>query len=124
MKRLNSIFEKSLVLVPPVFAQETQTITFGGWQGLEDIRLAGIVAAVIQFALIAAAIIAFFFLIFGGIKWITSGGDKEATAGAQSMITAAVIGLAIVFAVWAVMALIETFFGISILGGVTIPTIS
>jgi len=67
-------------------------------------------------------LVAFGFLIFGGIKWISSGGDKEQTAKAQSTITAALIGLVIVFAAWAIIKLIETFFGISILT-LTIPSV-
>jgi len=54
-------------------------------------------------------------LIIGGIKWVTSGGDKEKTAGAQQTLTAALVGLVIVFASWAIIKLIETFFGIEIL---------
>jgi len=89
---------------------------------LGDITIPAIVSALIKFTLVIAALIAFAFLIFGGIKWITSGGDKEATAKAQSTITAALIGLVIVFAAWAIIKLIEVFFGVSILT-LTIPSV-
>ncbi|KKR66643.1 MAG: hypothetical protein UU09_C0049G0001, partial [Microgenomates group bacterium GW2011_GWA2_40_6] len=41
---------------------------------------------------------------------------------ARNQITNALVGLAIVFAAFAIMKLIEIVFGISLLGGITIPT--
>jgi len=89
---------------------------------LGEITIPAIVSALIKFTLVIAAFVAFIFLIVGGIKWITSGGDKEQTAKAQSTITAALIGLVIVFAAWAIIRLIEVFFGVSILT-LTIPSV-
>jgi len=106
-----------------VFAAEQINLKPGGEFGkLGEITIPAIVSALIKFALVIAALVAFAFLIFGGIKWITSGGDKEATAKAQSTITAALIGLVIVFAAWAIIRLIEVFFGVSILT-LTIPSV-
>jgi len=67
--------------------------------------------------LVAAAIAALFYLIMGGIQWITSGGDKAGTQAAREKITAAFIGLAIVATAWAVFLIIQWFFGFRILGG-------
>lgn len=90
---------------------------------LGDITVMGIVSAAIKFALIIAALIAFIFLVIGGIRWITSGGDKEGTAKAQSTITAALVGLVIVFAAWAIMRLLAVFFGIEIFEGLDVPVV-
>ncbi len=77
------------------------------------------IEALIQFAIIAllavAGVIFFFMLILGGIKWIMSGGDKTSTEGARSQITAALIGLIIVFSAWAILNLVNQIFGINIL---------
>ena len=89
---------------------------------LTDITFGGIVSGVITLAFILAAIIAFAFLVFGGITWITSGGDKAKTESARNMITAALVGLLIVFAAWAILSLIQIFFGVSIFN-FTLPTI-
>ena len=106
-----------------VLAAEQINLKPGGeFERLGNITIPAIVSALIKFALVIAALVAFVFLILGGIKWITSGGDKEATAKAQGRITAALIGLVIVFAAWAIIRLIETFFGVSILT-LTIPSI-
>jgi hypothetical protein len=67
--------------------------------------------------LVAAGIAAFFYLLLGGIQWITSGGDKAGTEAAREKITAALIGLAIVVTAWAIFLIIQRFFGLNILGG-------
>ncbi len=72
--------------------------------------------------LMAAAIAFSFLLIIGGIQWILSGGDKGGTEAARGRITSALIGLIIVFAAWAIIKVVETFLGITIISGpVTIP---
>jgi hypothetical protein len=67
------------------------------------------------------ALVFFFILILGGLKWITSGGDEKAVGAARAQITNALIGLAIIFAAWAIINLIGTIFGVNILK-LTIPT--
>jgi len=110
-------------MITPVFAQEEISILPGGqFARLGQITIPSMVSAGIRVALVVAALISFVFLIIGGVKWIVSGGDKEGTAKAQSTITSALIGLLIVFAAWAIIKLIETFFGIEILT-LTIPRI-
>lgn len=90
---------------------------------LGSLTLPNIVSGLIKGALVVAAIVFFFILVIGGIKWIASGGDKAATEGARNQITAALIGLVIVFAAWAVVALINTFFGVNIFS-LSLPTAS
>lgn len=63
----------------------------------------------LQFVLALAALLVFFYLIWGGIEWITSGGDKGKTEKARDKITAAVIGLIVLAASWAILMLILTF---------------
>lgn len=104
--------KKDIELIPPT-----------GLDKLEFISLPGIVSTLVKLILVLAALIAFIFLVIGGIKWITSGGDKEKTAVAQSTLTAALIGLVIVFGAWAIIRLIEAFFGVEILTSLTIPTV-
>ena len=84
-----------------------------------------VLQAVIRFILILAFVLAFVFLLIGGLRWITAGGDDKAVAGARGMITAALIGLVVVLVAYALIVLVETFFGVSIItGGVTIPTLN
>ena len=81
---------------------------------LADLTIPTIVSGFIRLTLVVAAIVFFFILVIGGIKWIASGGDKAQTEGARNQITAALVGLVIVFAAWAILALIHTFFGVDI----------
>jgi hypothetical protein len=61
-------------------------------------------------------VLAFFFmLLMGALQWITSGGDKTSLEGARGRITSALIGLVILFCVFAIVKLIEGFFHIDIL---------
>ena len=83
-----------------------------------------VIRAIIRFILIVAFVLAFIFLLIGGIRWITAGGDEKGVAGARGMITSALIGLVIVLVAYAIIRLVETFFGFDIItGGVTVPTI-
>jgi hypothetical protein len=82
-----------------------------------------LISAVVGTLLIVAALITFVYLILGGIQWITSGGDKAAMEGARNKITHAIVGLVIVGSAWAIMALVQNFLGISIIGsgGINLP---
>ena len=77
------------------------------------------IGALLSFAvsaiLVIAGVIFFFMLIFGGIRWIVSGGDKAGTEAARSQITAALVGLIIVFSAWAIATLLYSVFGVNIL---------
>ncbi len=88
-------------------------------------NIVSVIRAIIRFILVVAFVLAFVMLLIGGIRWITAGGDEKAVGSARNMITAALIGLVIVLVAFALVRLIEVFFGINIISsGVCIPTIS
>jgi len=112
-------------LVAPVYAAETLKLTTesgSSFKNLENLSAGGIISGAISLALILVALVFFFILVIGGLRWITSGGDEKKVGEARGQITNALIGLAIVFAAWAIMKLIGTVFGITILGDLTIPS--
>ncbi len=110
----------AMTLPMAVFAQN---IVPSELQGNTDIIQ--IVRAVIRFILLIAFVLAFIFLLIGGLRWITAGGDEKSVAGARGMITAALIGLVIVLLAFAIIKLVETFFGVTIISGsLTIPTVA
>lgn len=90
---------------------------------LGDITFPDIIKGLVAMALVVAAIVFFFILVIGGIRWILSGGDKAQTENARNQITAALVGLVIVFSAWAIVQLIQAFFGVTILEGFSIPKI-
>ncbi|HWY79720.1 MAG TPA: hypothetical protein VNW29_05160 [Candidatus Sulfotelmatobacter sp.] len=81
-----------------------------------------LVGAAVAFILVAAALIALFFLIWGGVRWITSGGDKAKVESARGTIIAAIIGLVISFLAFFILSLALSFFGLS-LTNLTLPKI-
>ena len=106
-----------------VLAQEA-TIALDPGEEFVDITkitVSSILSGAIQLVLIVAALVFFFLLIVGGIRWMTAGGDKEKAGAARGQLTSALIGLAIVFAAWAIIRLIEVLFGVSIISGFEIP---
>ena len=58
------------------------------------------------------------FLIWGGISWLTAGGDKGQVENAQKMISSAFIGLAILIASYAIALFVQNAFKINILAPV------
>lgn len=100
---------------------KVQLAPTGDFAKLGSLTVPGIVSGFIRLALVIAALVFFFILVIGGIRWIASGGDKANTEAARSQITAALVGLVIVFAAWAILALIRTFFGVDIFS-LTLPT--
>lgn len=67
--------------------------------------------AVLNIVLLIAALLVFGFLIMGGIEWVTSGGDKGKTESARNKLTAAIIGLIIIAASYALVTLAVQFLG-------------
>ena len=94
----------------------------GSFSTLGNLTIPALVSGIIRLVVVVAAIIFFFMLVIGGIRWIASGGDKTQTENARNQITAALVGLVIVFAAWAILALIKVFFGVDIFT-LTIPTV-
>lgn len=109
----------SLYLTSMAFAQNgaqfdlCPTTTDGRpWANLCKLTGGNAISGLVTLILVIAVIIALFYLLWGGIKWITSGGDKGAVETARNHIIAAIIGLIVVFLAWFILNfLLQTFFG-------------
>ncbi len=77
-----------------------------------------LISGLLNFVMVIAALLVFMYLIFGGIEWITSGGDKGKTESARNKITAAVVGLIVLAASYAILLLVLNFIGFSSLNEV------
>ena len=95
---------------------------FGSLCNLSANNIGQVVGAAVEFILVIAVIIALFFLIWGGVRWITSGGDKAKVESARGTIIAAIIGLVIAFLAFFILSLALSFFGLS-LTNLTLPKI-
>jgi len=111
-------------IAAPIYAQEQIELKPQGFGNeLTGLSVGGIVSGAISLVMLIVALVFFFILIWGGLKWVMSEGDQKAVEAARGQITNALIGLAIVFAAFAIMKLIETVFGITLLGtALQIPT--
>lgn len=109
-----------LTLAPAAFAQDTINVDLnpcpeGQFAALCNVTNFGnVVGFVVTIAFIIAVLIALGFLIWGGIKWITSGGDKAGVEAARNGIIAAIIGLIIVFLSFFILNLVLGFFHINL----------
>lgn len=65
-------------------------------------------------AMVIAAIVALAFLIYGGVKWIMSEGDKTAIENARQTIVGAVIGLVIILLSYLILSIVLKVFGIEL----------
>lgn len=83
--------------------------------GLNNLRPSNFISGAINFLLGIAGVVAFIFLLWGGLQWILAGGDKEGTEKARKKITSALIGLAIVFSAYALIFIIQALFNINII---------
>ncbi len=104
------------LIAKPAWAQEPIDISPGGqFSALGGLTIASVVSGLIRLVLVIVALVFFAILIWGGVRWITSKGDKTEVENARNQITHALIGLAIIFVAWAIIKLIEALFGINIL---------
>ncbi len=110
-------------IAAPIYAQESIEIKSktSDFEKLGNLTISGIISGAVSLVLILVSLVFFFILVLGGLKWVTSGGDEKKVGEARAQITNALIGLAIVFAAWAIMKLIGAVFGIDILK-LNIPT--
>jgi hypothetical protein len=74
-----------------------------------------IIPRMVGLTLVIGVLIFFFIMLIGGIQWIASGGDKAAVESARGKIANALVGIVILFCTFAILKIIEDFFGINIL---------
>lgn len=110
-------------LITPAFAQTqdwgalstslgTQCET-GGIATLQGFEC--IFANILRIIIPLAGIAAFVILLLGGFQYITSGGDPKQTQKAQSMITGAIIGIAVTVGIWFLFQFLNAVTGLNLL---------
>lgn len=73
--------------------------------------IGSVITTLLSFVMGIAALLVFFYLIWGGITWITSGGEKGKTEEARNKITSAVIGLIVLAASYAILMIVLRVLG-------------
>jgi TRAP-type C4-dicarboxylate transport system permease small subunit len=90
--------------------------------GFQINDISKLISALLKFTLGIVGLLVFIYLIWGGIEWLTAGGDKSKTESARQKITNAIIGLAIVASAFAISVVLQNFFGISIGSNISLPS--
>jgi hypothetical protein len=67
-------------------------------------------ANIVQYLIIIGVVVSIIFIVWGGIKWTTSGGDKEKVQQARGTITAAIVGLIIALLAFAIVSYVVYLF--------------
>jgi hypothetical protein len=68
----------------------------------------------ISYLLVIAGFVFLAMLISGGFKYLTSGGDPKAVAGAQTTLTYAVFGMLVAILAYLMLVLIQTLTGANV----------
>ena len=101
---------------PAAFAQSTTEVDIGSqvnsFFGFKCIQ--HFVFRIVDIGIILSGILLLVYLVWGGIEWLTSGGDKGKVEAARNRIVSALVGLAIIAASYAAWPLALTFFGIDL----------
>lgn len=69
----------------------------------------------ITIMLIVTVILTLLFLIWGGVQWIQSGGDKQKLSSARARLTYAIIGLVIALLSFLIISIIGLVFNVKLL---------
>lgn len=80
-----------------------------------------LIQGIIILIVVMAVVIALIYLLYGGIKWIMSKGEKTEVESARNHITAAITGLIVVFLAIFIVFLIASIFSIDLNTGLVLP---
>ena len=112
-----------LSLAQLTFADSINAVAQDQFSNLASYTLNGqFISAVITMLFIIAIIIALIYLIWGGIKWIMSGGDKAALQAAREHVIAAIVGLVVIFLAYFIVNFVLGIFGLGQGYSWTLPT--
>lgn len=116
MRRIVSLASSTIALLSlasPAFAADA-SITGFQTTGIPFTNLGKLMSNALALLFFVAGLLAFVFIIIGGIQWITAGGDAKAASAARDRITAAVVGLLVVVAAFAITLILGQLFGINL----------
>lgn len=117
MRRLMSLAGSTLALLTlasPASAAIDADVTGFETGGIPFSNLGKLMSNALALLFFFAGLLAFLFIVIGGIQWITAGGDAKAASAARDRITAAVVGLLVVVAAFAVTLILGQLFGIDL----------
>lgn len=94
-----------------VTAKQTLCATKGNFKVLcDNLDIGRLIVGLINLIFILSVVVALLYLIWGGFKWLTSGGDKTAVQGAREHLVAAIVGLVVIFLSYFILNFVVGFF--------------
>ena len=75
--------------------------------------LTDLINRILGYVLVIAGLIAVIYLIFGGFKYLTSGGNDKAVTEAKNTIMYAIVGLIIIAAAFAIKSWVFSLIGVA-----------
>lgn len=92
---------------------------------ISNVPVENIPQFIVTLLFVIGIVIAVAFLIYGGIRWVLSGGDKTKVEAARGHIVASIIGLVIIAAAFLIFSLVFQILGVRnpLTGGLCIPTL-
>jgi hypothetical protein len=83
--------------------------------------IGGILGAILNVVFYVGIAMSIIFLIIGGIKYITAGGDETKVAAARGQVTNAIIGFVIVIAAFTVRYIVQNLIGVQLPSNEVLP---
>lgn len=106
-----------LALTIPGLSATASPITVQSPNGVGTYSISYLLSTGLTIFIIFAIILTLFFLIYGGIDMISSGGDKQKVVNARHKLTFAVVGLIVVLLSFFIVNLVGGVFGINFFQG-------
>ncbi len=93
---VTTVVTSSLALLPGVAFAQLGNVGVDNVGVLKGNNLAGTVGNIVKILLMLAGLVAVIYLIYGGVKYITSQGEEEAAEEGKRVILYAIIGLIVI----------------------------
>lgn len=93
----------------------TYTIQVPFLNGIDKLHIQNVLSFAITLLLTASVLLALFFLLFGGLRWIVSQGDKKQLEEAQKTVQYSIVGLVLILVSFFIINFIGFIFGVNLL---------
>lgn len=105
---ITTLVATAMMVAMPLLAAAQFTVPDSGSSGLPNqAKFSEIMITIINILLAVAGLIAVIFLIVGGFRYITAGGNEEASEAAKKTITNAIIGIVIIILAFVIVRVIS-----------------
>ena len=103
-------------LIAPVYADGIVNPALPSLGSGEGVEIMGrLISTIITVLFVGGVLASFMYLIIGAYRWISAKGDKNYLQEARETVMQAIIGLGILFTIFAILSLVGDIFGINLI---------